>query len=264
MSLRLKPRTSARYFGNHVMYSHQTGSVTNRATTSAHVCRYFRSSRQATAPAFACRLRRGRLLDQRALCRGDRRMAIRALVEQEPQHQPAESETAGDEKRRLPPVVDLQKDEERRRDDVAHGDAAVEDAHRQRSLARREPLRDDFRRARPVAGFAQTEDESQDAQIAQASRKRVRGRGHRPHEHREREPSPRADTIVEAARQTLAGRVRREEPDREAGEFRVGEAEVRRDHRTKHGDREPIDEVDEGREKNEPDDPPSQAAHCRH
>jgi hypothetical protein len=192
------------------------------------------------------------------------RVPFRRVVEPEPQQHPSESQAARDDKRRLPSKPPLQPRHEWKGDDVADGDAAVEDAHREGTLADREPLGDDLCRTGPVARFTQTEDHAKRAQIGQSARKRVGGRRDRPHEDRQREAPLHPHMVVELPRQTLTGRIRDQKPGGDAAELSVGELQLTHDHGPENGHREPIDEIDERREKNEADDPPAQAADNRH
>ena len=224
-----------------------------------HVCRYSSRRRQAIGRAAGTRpslIRYVFLLREGAV-------ALRSVVEPSPQQQPSESEAARHQERGLPAELQLQPRDERKGHDVADRHAAVEDAHRERALANRKPLRDDLGRAGPVAGLTQAEHHAQCAQVAQAAGERMRAGGDGPDEDRDRESPPGADPVVEFSRQALTGGIGDQKPGRDAAKLRIGQVELLDDHGPQDGHRESIDEVDECGQENQADDPPAQAADGR-
>ncbi len=199
------------------------------------------------------------LTDQFALRRRQPRVLVGRAVEQPPDREPGEAEAAGHEEGRLPAVLEREEHDQRRRHHRAERRAAVEDRHAERALADREPLGDRLGRAGPVAGLAEAEHEAARRQRGDAARERVRHRRERPDRDRQHEAEPRADAVVDAARHALADGVREQEPRGDAAELRVAEAEVLRDDRREHRQRQAVDVVDQRGQEHEPDDPPAQA-----
>src|SRR5262245_34423025 len=103
-------------------------------------------------------------------------MPLRPLVKQKPKRQPDKPENACNDKRGLPTKAELKPDDQRRRNYRADSSSAVEDRHAKRSLPHRKPLGYSFRRARPVARFAQPQHKTQEAQAEQAARNRMSSR----------------------------------------------------------------------------------------
>ena len=111
---------------------------------------------------------------------GDRQAAMvcAACDTSAPPDRPEQAGGAARDERPAPVGVEDDRGDERRRDDGADRRAGVDDAHRGRALARREPFSDGLGRGGEAAAFAGAEQESAERERAEAGGKAVRR--HRP------------------------------------------------------------------------------------
>src|SRR5438094_10234876 len=108
--------------------------------------------------------------------------------------------------------MNLQIDDQWRRNDSAKRCAAVEDRHAERSFADGEPFRNGFGCSRPVTGFAEAEDEAKETEAEETARSRGSHRRQRPDANRHRKSQSRSDAIVKTARKRLTDGIREQKP----------------------------------------------------
>ena len=118
------------------------------------------------------------LADEREFFGRDAGVAVGRVIEGQPQHQPEKAQRADREECGLPAVAQLQRDDQRRRHHRSDGRAAIEDGHAERALADRKPLGDHLGGARPVARFAEAQQEAEAVQAEQPGGEGVEHAGH--------------------------------------------------------------------------------------
>src|SRR5688572_28151121 len=96
-------------------------------------------------------------------------VTLGGVVDEPPCYQPDESECPGNYKGHLPVTVEIscKSYDQWRRDNGTNCRAAVEYRHAEGALPRREPHGNRLCSTRPIAGFAETENESECAQATQ-------------------------------------------------------------------------------------------------
>src|SRR6266545_2191539 len=191
-------------------------------------------------------------------------MLLREAIDEEPEHEPAKTETARDDEGGPPAPVGGQQGDEGRRQRASDRGSGVEDAHAQGAFLRWKPLGDRLGRPRPVAGLAESENEAPEGEARHAARGGVGDRGDRPHDDRDRESDAGPDRVVQPAGEHLAGRVGDEEGVLDGRVFGVREPEVVADGFLEDGHRLAVDVVDDGGEEDESDHPPAEARHLPH
>src|SRR5258707_2198506 len=97
-------------------------------------------------------------------------MLFRSAISREPEREPDEPQSASDDERPLPTVVDGDEGHYQRRDDGADVRAAVKDAGRQRALLFWKPFGDRFNRGWEVTCFAQAQCEARRAKAKRGTR----------------------------------------------------------------------------------------------
>ena len=130
---------------------------------------------------------------------------LRYLQNQQTIHSGAED--AGDQKGRVPAVVDRDPGDDERRQNGAEICAGVEDAGGQRALALREPLGDGLDGGREVAGFAKAEAEARNAELKHRVGQRVAHGGEAPDGHDDHVADARADLVDEPSGDQQAERI---------------------------------------------------------
>src|SRR4051812_34082416 len=152
-----------------------------------------------------------------------------------------------------------QPDQQQWRDCGADRGPAVEERDRPAALAPREPFRHRLRRPRPVARLAGSEQETKEAEGTEPSGKRRQHRGRGVERHGYRQARARADGIEKATGPSLPDGVGDAEGDDHEGEIRIRPVVLTFEGWTEDAERLAIDVVDDGGEKEQASDPPSQA-----
>src|SRR5258708_18107169 len=97
-------------------------------------------------------------------------MLFRPAISREPESEPDETQSAGDDERPLPTIVDGNERHDQRRDDGANVRAAVKNAGRECALLLWKPFGDRLDGGGEVTCFAQAHRESRPAQATRGTR----------------------------------------------------------------------------------------------
>src|SRR5581483_703119 len=197
--------------------------------------------------------------DHVALGLAQARMALRRLIDAPPHQHPREAEYTSDEECGAPasePV--LQADHDNGRERGADRRSAVEHRYGETAFAAREPFADGLCRTGPVRRFAEAEQKSQREQRPQARGQRCERGGDGIPRHAEAQAVARAHAIEKFPRASLAECVSQTEADHYDGEGLVVPVEAGLQSGRQHGQRLPVDVIDDGGGQQQPADPPPQ------
>src|ERR1700704_5415272 len=122
-------------------------------------------------------------------------MLFRSAIGSEPEHEPDKTQSASDDERPLPTVVDGNERHDQRRDDGAYVRAAVKDAGRERALLLWKPFGDRFNGRWEVTRLAQAQREARRTEAKRRTRERVAHGGDRPEDDGEREALAGAEPV---------------------------------------------------------------------
>src|SRR5208282_2184540 len=130
-------------------------------------------------------------------------MILRQVIEPAPNDQPQKSEQAGNNKSRTRAPAEVEPRDKECRDSAADRGAAVKQRCGQAALLLGKPLRNGFRCAGPIAGFAESEEKTETHERVEASGERRENGNNRIPKYSEREPALRADAIHQPAVESL-------------------------------------------------------------
>ena len=132
-------------------------------------------------------------------------MLFRRKITVPPPNRPQQSESAGQKENPAPrreaePVaIGQHQSDERRRNDRADSRAAVDDAHRRRTVINRKPFRDRAGGRRKSAALAHTEQQPARRECNHATRQTVARARERPENHDAQKTAPRSQPVQEQA-----------------------------------------------------------------
>ena len=132
-------------------------------------------------------------------------MLFRALlVDEQPRQDPDDTQHTDYDKRHPPAERKKERRNQNRSDDRTHRSGSAEDTLRQSPFFLREPFGVGFRRSGPRAGFAQTEQNTEERQRFKPRRQRGQRIGATPQQSRQGETLAGSDFVIDLSRDELA------------------------------------------------------------